>query len=128
MANYEVQLIETSLENMTARDRIRMKDISSAIKLDSVVNGEDRFVFKPVAYAILSVHNEKSKNNPDYTNYMIIDAEGRKFVTGSPSFWTAFSEIWNEMHAAGETDFELEVFKLDSKNYQGKQFLTCGIV
>nr|DAV56661.1 MAG TPA: hypothetical protein [Caudoviricetes sp.] len=38
------------------------------------------------------------------------------------------TEIVDEMSAAGETDYELEVYRMDSKNYKGKQFITCSIV
>ena len=49
-------------------------------------------------------------------------------MTGSKSFMTSLEGIVDEMADAGETDFEIEVYRKDSKNYTGKQFLTCTIV
>ena len=41
--------------------------------------------------------NEKSDTNKDYNNYMIVDKDGTKYITGSPSFWDSFNEIYEEM-------------------------------
>lgn len=121
---FTVEIKECSKE-LTARERIRIKDISNAVKLDEACNN-DKVVITPVDYAILSIHNDTS-DNPDYTNYIIIDANGTKYVTGSPSFWNAFTEIWNEMSGEPEA-YSIECYKLDSKNYKGKKFITCSII
>lgn len=120
---FAVQIKETSKE-LTKKERVKMKDMSNAIKLDEVT-ADGEFIFKPYAYAILSVHNPKSKDNPDYENILILDEAGTKYVTGSPSFMRAFFDIWNEME--GE-DFEIVCYKRDSKNYKGKQFLSCSVL
>lgn len=124
MEGYKVTIKEASKE-MTARERILFKDTSNAIKLDEAANGDVPLVITPAGYAVLSVHNAKSENS-DYEQYIIIDSEGNKFVTGSPSFWQSFKDIWDEM--AGEGEYTISVYKLDSKNYKGKQFLTCSII
>lgn len=126
MTGYSVAIKEVSKE-LTARERIMLKDTSNAVKLDEATSGDSPLVITPAAYAVLSVHNEKSTDNKDYENYVILDKDGTKFVTGSPSFWGSFMEIWEEME--GETEeYSIEVYKKDSKNYKGKQFLTCSIV
>ena len=123
-ANYSVQIKETSRE-LSAKERIAMKDTTNAIKLDTACEGTT-ITIVPAAYAILSIHNEKS-DNIDYENYVIIDADNNKYVTGSTAFFPSFKNIWDEM--AGETEeWALECYKLDSNNYNGKQFLTCSIV
>lgn len=124
MSVFTVEIKETSKE-LTKKERVKMKDMSNAIKLDEVTT-DGSFILKPDFFVILSIHNSKSTDNPDYENIMIVDENGTKYVTGSNSFITNFSEIWNEMK--GEDDWELEVYKKDSKNYKGKQFLTCSIV
>lgn len=124
MEGYSTTIREVSRE-LTARERIKLKDTTNAIKLDEAAN-EAPFVFTPVAYAILDIHNEKS-DNKDYPNYIIMDDAGNKYVTGSESFWNAFKEIWDEMVNEKEP-YEIEVYKVDSKNYKGKQFITCSIV
>lgn len=126
MNGYNVEIKEVSKE-LSARERIMLKDTSNAIKLDEVGGTDSPFVFTPVAYAILAVHNEKSTDNPDYEQYIILSSDGYKYVTGSPSFWSSFINIWKEMEKENES-FDIEVYKKDSKNYKGKQFLTCSIV
>lgn len=125
MEGYKVTIRETSKE-LSARERIMMKDTTNATKLDEVVEEDKPLVIKPVAYAVLDVHNEKS-DNKDYPNYILTDEEGHKFVTGSESFWSTFKEIWDEM-LNEEESFEIEIYKQESKNYKGKFFLTCSII
>lgn len=126
MTGFSVAIKEVSKE-LTARERIMLKDTSNAVKLDEAASGESPLVITPVAYAILSVHNEKSTDNKDYENYIILDDSGTKFVTGSSSFWNSFIEIWKEMENESEA-YSIEIYKKDSKNYKGKKFLTCSIV
>lgn len=125
MEGYSVAIRECSTE-LTARERIKLKDTTNAIKLDEAASGETPLVIRPAAYAVLDIHNEKS-DNKDYPNYIIMDDEGNKYVTGSESFWASFKEIFEEMQNENEA-YEIEVYKVDSKNYKGKQFLTCSIV
>ena len=124
MEGFSITIKETTAQ-LDARMRVKLKDTTNAIKLDEVANSETPFVIEPTDYAVLNVHNEKSEN-PDYELYLIIDKDGTKYVTGSPSFWSAFMSIFNEMK--DEKNWEIEVYKRDSKNYKGKQFLTCSII
>lgn len=123
--NYEVKIKSTSKE-LTARERVMLKDTRNAIKLDEAV-GETPLVISPDYYAVLDVHNEKSKEDKDFENYIVVDTDGNKYVTGSHSFYEAFTEIVEEMDGTGE-EYQIEIYKLDSKNYKGKQFITCSIV
>lgn len=124
MAGYLVEIKETSRE-LTAKQRIALKDTSNALKLDTICD-ENAVIIDPVDYAVLSVHNEKS-DNVDYENYVITDKNGDKYVTGSPSFWSTFMDIYSEMKSE-EEEWSIKVYKLDSKNYKGKKFLTCSII
>ena len=127
MADYSIKIAETSKE-LTPRDRVKFKDTSNAIQLDKAATADgDRLIITPVDYAILEIHNGKSQKNPDYLNYMIIDEAGTKYITGSPSFWTAFKAIWDEMEEE-EKGWEIEIYKMPSKNYAGKDFITCSIL
>lgn len=125
MEGYTVTIKETS-KDLTARERLMMKDRSNATPLDSAVTLETPLVIVPDSYAVLSIHNESS-DNPDYEKYMIVDKAGNKYITGSVNFWNSFKSIWDEMSKEDE-DFQIEVYKLESKNYKGKQFLTCSII
>lgn len=124
MTGYSVEIKETSRQ-LTAKQRIALKDTSDAIKLDTVCE-ENAFIIEPADYAVLSIHNEKS-DNIDYENYVIIDKNGDKCVTGSASFWNSFMDIYNEMLGEEEA-WAIKAYKLDSKNYKGKKFLTCSII
>ena len=125
MEGYTVTIKETS-KDLTARERLMMKDRSNATPLDSAVTVETPLVITPDSYAVLSIHNESS-DNPDYEKYMIVDKNGQKYITGSVNFWNSFKSIWDEMSKENE-EFQIEVYKLESKNYKGKQFLTCSII
>ena len=131
MANFETKIVETT-HDLSARERILMKDTTNARKIDEVVdeyrdNGET-LVITPVDYVVLQIHNEKSKDRKDYNNYLIIADDGAKYVTGSPSFWNSFKEIWDEMKAESDELFQIEIYKVPSKNYNGKDFITCSII
>ena len=124
MTGYSVEIKESCSE-LTAKQRITLKDTSNAIKLDTACD-ENAVIIEPVFYAVLAIHNEKS-DNVDYETYVIIDKNGDKYVTGSASFWSSFMGIYNEMQGEDE-DWLIKCYKLDSKNYKGKKFLTCSII
>lgn len=124
MQGYSVTIKYVSKE-LSAKERVMIKDTTNAVSLDEVTQGA-KFVFEPDYYAILNVHNEKSEDK-DYTKYLIVDKGGDKIVTGSESFFTAFNDIMEEMEGTDET-FEIEAYRLPSKNYKGKEFITCSIV
>ena len=124
MNGYSVSIAETNKE-LSAKERIRLKDTSDAVKLDEATK-EEPIIITPIAYAILNIHNEKS-DNKDYNNYLIEDTCGTKYVTGSESFWTSFIDIYNEMKDETEA-WQIKCYRLPSKNYNGKEFLTCSII
>lgn len=124
MNGYEVKINYCNKE-LTARERIKLKDTTNAVSLDEATEGSS-VVISPCIWAQLGIHNERNKDgNADYIKYIIIDEAGTKYVTGSESFWTSFIEIATEMN--GE-QFDIEAYKVDSKNYKGKQFISCSIV
>ena len=124
MTGYSVKIVNASKE-LTARDRVAVKDTTNAIGLDDATK-DSPLVIAIDYYVELAVHNEKSEDK-DYKKYVVVDKSGNKFVTGSESFFTAMLEIMDEMYDSGE-DFEIQVYRMPSKNYKGKEFLTCSIV
>lgn len=124
MEGYNVQLKESSIANLSNRERIKLKDLSNAIKFDEIVNVGENLTITPDQWAVLVIHNEKS-DNKDYDTYVIIDDAGTKYSTGSSSFWTSFRDIADEV---GDEEYSIEIYKKESKNYKGKYFLTCSIV
>lgn len=124
MTGYSVKIVNASKE-LSARDRVAVKDTTNAIALDDATK-DSPLVIAIDYYAELAVHNEKSEDK-DYKKYVVVDKSGNKFVTGSESFFTGMLEIMDEMSDSGE-DFEIQVYRMPSKNYKGKEFLTCSIV
>ena len=124
MTGYSVKIVNASKE-LSARDRVAVKDTTNAIALDDATK-ETPLVIGIDYYVELAVHNEKSEDK-DYKKYVVVDKSGNKFVTGSESFFNAMLEIMDEMSGSGE-DFEIQVYRMPSKNYKGKEFLTCSIV
>lgn len=124
MTGYSVKIQYCSKE-LTARDRVAIKDTTNAISLDEATQSSN-VVIDIDYYAKLAVHNEHSEDK-DYEKYIIVAKDGTKYVTGSTSFLTAMEEIVDEMADSGE-DFQIEVYRMPSKNYKGKDFLTCSIV
>ena len=126
MEGYKAVVARASKE-LSAKEKIMLKDMSDAIKLDDEVK-EQALVIKPDFYAIINVHNEKS-DTKDYTKIVLVDkTSGNKYTTGSMPFITTFENIMEEMEDAGEEDFELKVYAKESKNYKGKYFITCSII
>lgn len=123
MENYKVEIKDSSKE-LSARERISLKDKTNAIKLDEAL-AEGNVIITPVAYAILAIHNEKA-DNKDYENYIIVDKSGTKYVTGSSSFWSSFIEIYEEMQDENE-EYSIIAYRVESKNYKGKYFFTCSV-
>ena len=127
MKAYEVSIKETSKE-LTAKERIKIKDLSNSQNLDTLTQNEESVIIDYDYHVILQIHNEKSKDRPDYENIVVVDKAGNKFNTGSNSFITALEEIIDEMADAGEESIQIEVYRKPSKNYKGKDFITCSVI
>lgn len=126
MTGYSVKIVASSKE-LTKKERVMFKDTSDAKKLDEIITN-DAIIIDPDFWVILMVHNEKS-DNVDYPVYIIVDKNGEKYITGSEAFWTTFSDIYDEMvDDEDDEPWQLKCYKLDSKNYKGKQFLTCSVI
>lgn len=125
MLGYSVEIEESSKE-LSAKERIMLKDTSDATKLDLACDNGNTVVITPESFAVLNVHNEKS-DNKDYKVYIIQDVNGNKYTTGSSSFWNSFKGIYDEMHNE-DTEWGVKAYKLPSKNYAGKEFLTCSLI
>lgn len=127
MTNYTTSITESSKE-LSVREKIKLKDLTSAIAIDKVVEPEKPLVIAPDFYAYLSIHNEKlPENEQDYKTMVIVDKSGTKYYTGSDSAISSFVDIFDEMIDTAEP-FEIEFYKRASKNYSGKHFITCSLV
>lgn len=124
MEGYSVKIIAQSKE-LTAKERVMLKDTTNAIALDEATQGSP-LVIDPDFYVTLEVHNEKAEDK-DYKKHIIVDKAGHRYVTGSESFMSSFIGIMEEMDGSGE-EFQIQAYRMPSKNYKGKEFLTCSIV
>lgn len=130
MDGYKVIVRQVSKE-ISTKEKIKLKDTSNAIGLDILTQeasfNNEKVIIDVDYFAVLDIHNEKS-DNKDYQNVIIIADDGQKYITGSQAFMSSFFDIVEEMIEAGEEDITIEVYRKESKNYKGKDFLTCSIV
>lgn len=119
-------VVERASKELSAKEKIMLKDMSDAVKLDDVVK-ENALIISPDYYAIVAVHNEKS-DTKDYKKIVLVDKDGTKYTTGSMPFITTFEDIVDEMADAGEDDYAIKIYPKESKNYKGKYFITCSII
>lgn len=129
-ANYSATITETSME-LTAREKVMFKDTQNAVSLldlakDAKANGAKAIVENIKGYVVLDIHNEKS-DDVDYKNYLIVDGNGDKYVTGSASFMNSFMAIFMEMKDETEP-WSIQLNLLPSKNYKDKEILTCSLI
>ena len=126
-ANYTSKVTFVSKE-ISAKERIKLKDMSNALSLDTLTTENDSFVITPAYYAEVAIHNEKS-DDKDYKKYVVVDTAGTKYETGSESFIKSFKEIADDMaNEAPDEEYSIEVFRRESNNYKGKSFITCSLV
>ncbi len=120
---YSVSINQASKE-LTKQEKIKFKDTTDCVRLDEATkNGE--VIINPDFYAVLDVHNEKAQSDKDYRQYVIVDCDGTKYLTGSQNLFDTFLDIFNEMD--GEA-FQLKIYRLPSRNFKGKDFLTCSLI
>ena len=128
MEGYKAKVAVVSKE-LSVEDRIKFKDTSDAIGIDLATQGIESLVLNVDYYGVLDIHNEKAEGETkDYKNYVFVTTSGEKYVTGSESLWTAFTDITDELEDAGIEEIPpIKFYRKDSKNYKGKQFLTCSL-
>ena len=118
---YKIELVESS-RPLNAKERISIKDTSLATSFDQATMDGAEIVIIPAMWAILAVHTDTK----DYEKYIVVDQTGKKFVTGSTSFWSSFISIYDEMKEEPE-DWAIRVYRIPSRNYPGKYFITCSV-
>lgn len=125
MKTYNVEIVESSRE-LTNKERIMFKQGAGAQSLDALTQ-DGPIEIHPELYALLAIHNEKARDDQDYQQIIVKDKEGNLYITGSRSFIDNFIEIAQEMEGDPE-EWGVKVFRSPSKNYNGKEFITCSII
>lgn len=126
---YKAKVSESSRE-LTAKEKIMLKDTSNAFPLDEMTQeaqfNNEKLILNIDYYATIDVHNDKA-DVKDYQQFILVDKEGKKYYTGSTSFISNFIDIFEELTEAGE-EVTIEIYRKESKNYKGKEFITCSVV
>lgn len=122
---FKVEIMESGKEITSVKERVMLKDTRDAIRLDEATK-EGSVIINPVNYAILKVENDRSEDK-SYNQYLIIDANGTKYLTGSEAFFSAFVNFFEEMSGSGE-EWGVKAYRVPSKNFVGRDFLSCSIV
>lgn len=125
-SNYSVTIAEASAE-FRGKALLKVTDMMASAPLNEVVTTEQALILKVSDYAVVDVHNDSAKGDKDYKQYILIDADGNTYRTGSAAFYRTFKEIWDAM-AESDEDWELKVYKVPSKNYKGKDVILCTVV
>lgn len=125
MEGYKANIAFASKE-LTGKEKVMLKDLTNATSLDDATDGNAPLVVDLDYYALIHIHNERSENK-EYDVCVIVDKAGTKYRTGSESFRTSLEEIVEDMADTGE-EWSLSIYRMPSKNYKGKSFITCSVV
>lgn len=127
MDGYKARVAVVS-KDLSATERIKFKDTSDAVGIDLALKDLESLTVIIDYYGVLDIHNEKAEDNKDYKNYVFVTTDGEKYVTGSESLWTSFTDIADELADEGMDELPpIKFYKKESKNYKGKYFLTCSL-
>ena len=110
----EVAVIKTSLQ--------------SCVDINAATENGNSLTVSVAAYAVLEIENDRSKGEKVYQKIMIVDNDGRMYITGSPSFIENFRSVMEVMDGEDPDSWGLEIFQMESRNYKGKNFITCKVV
>ena len=128
-SNYTATITDSSRE-LSPKEKVMFKDLGNAESMidfaKACIEQGGKATIDVADYAVISIHNEAT-DDVDYTNYLLVDKNGNKYYTGSQSFWNSFINIYNEMKDSDE-EWGIELNLLPSKNYKGKEILTCSLV
>ena len=130
---YESKVKESSRE-LTLMEKINLDDTSD---MSAINDYDDGYIFEGIKWwAIVEIHNDRLQDKTDYTLFVISDKDGEQYYTSSESFTEAFMHIWKlalEEHnrkELPEEDFSisLKLKRIQSKNYKGKEILSCKYI
>lgn len=120
---YKATLRESSRE-LSPIEKFRVTDMGNAQPLDVLTN-DGPLLIDYAFYAVVDVVNPMSKDNQEYTKYVVGDKAGNLYITSSDSFYTQLQAI---IECMGDADgWMLEVFQKASSNYPGRNFLTATV-
>lgn len=123
---YAAKLVRSTRE-LSAKERVAVKMFIGAEQLDELTQRDENAVLIDIDYvAVVEVYNEKS-DNKNYNKYVYVDKDGTMYISGSETLYRTYEEIAEEMEGENEP-WSIKVIRRESKNYKGKDFLTCMLV
>lgn len=135
MKGFSAKIVNCSKEHLTRKEMLMYSDTTGTTLIDDMIDGDNGFVIKPDFWAEIEVNNENAKDgqSKNYTNFIVHDENtDTMYRTGSQSFIDAFLNIWEIMVTDcpedEKEDFEIKIFAMKSKNYNGKDFYTCAVI
>ena len=129
MSNYDVRVSECGGVELSKKMKAAIStNLSSCIELGEVTQGEASLTINVAGYAVVDIHNERSKGEKDYKKLIIVSTDQQMFITGSPSCMETFIAIWEAMDGEDPTTWAIEFFQMPSQNFKGKSFITCKVV
>lgn len=127
MKGYEVKIVDGSRE-FSKVESLKIKMLSGAIAIDDLLKESANPIIEGVTdWAELEIHNENSKQDKDYSKYVIITENGDMYITGSESFWDSFRTIYDTMCDGDKEIFSIQAYAVKSSNFAG-EFFNCAIV
>ena len=135
MKGFSAKIVNCSKEHLTRKEMLMYSDTTGTALIDDMIDGDNGFIIKPDFWAEIEVNNENAKEgqSKNYINFIVHDANtNTMYRTGSQSFIDAFLNIWEIMVTDcpedEKEDFEIKIFAMKSKNYNGKDFYTCAVI
>ena len=123
---YSAKLVSATRE-LSAKERVAVKMFIGAEQLDELTKRDENGVLIDIDYvAVVEVYNEKS-DNKNYNKYVYVDKDGTMYISGSETLYRTYEEIAEEMEGEQEP-WSIKVIRMESTNYNGKDFLTCMLV
>lgn len=117
--DYNAKVTYSKLE-LTAREKIAIKDFETATKLNDIIKAEP--IILPIKNVVkVEVHNEHSQQNKDYSVFIIVTEDNKTYRTGSESFFDSYVDIIDELADMGEDTsvVKFKLYKQSSKNFDG---------
>lgn len=122
-------IIEAGGRELTKKEIAIIKvSLQSCIDINQATAGDNSLAITVNAYAVLEIENDKSKGEKVYQKILIIDNDGKMYITGSPTFIENFRAIMEAMDGEDPESWGLEIFQMPSNNYKGKTFITCKVI
>lgn len=117
--------------NITRFQAVMMTGSHDNLSIGDIVEKGRALYFRPVGWLTQHIVNSKSDDG-EYDQLLILADDGTVYSTGSTSFMESFYSLMDSIDDMEESeipaDWQIKATARDSKNYKGKQFLTCSIV